>query len=154
MSEQYQINQRELKDGEPISLVAAVASAGIHITSVTPLQVVDNGGGYEFINLAVCYEFQWKSRGNYIWNKTCSVYTVDNMSSQLNSENEKKGLKTHSIYNDLPVDCIDFELVMEDVICKVMEARDQLEDPDDRGRYAYKFIPSGAPKDIKERIWG
>lgn len=153
MSEPYQINQCELKDGEPISLVAAVASAGIHITSVTPLQVVDNGDGYEFINLAVCYEFQWKSRGNYIWNKACSVYTVDNMSSSLNKQNEKEGMSSYQVNSDLPIKGVDFNLVLDDIIREVMEARDQLEDPEDRGRYAYKYIPSGAPEDVKDRIW-
>lgn len=146
-------NITNIKDGEAISLEAAIAGAGINLLSINKISETHNDDNYDFVTVAVAFEFQWRSKGNYIWSKTCRLYTLSDLSSNFTDENDDSGLSIWQNDDLLPVTALDFQPMFDDIILKVMEARDQLESPDNRGRYAYAFIPDGAPKDIKERIW-
>lgn len=154
--EPYTIYERLPIGGEEeINLAAVVASAGVNINSVTPVEITDNGDGYNFVSFMVCYEFQWKSRGNYIWNKTCDIYNLSSVSKNFNSdlddpEDGKSFWADENVSMTIkPIDC--FPMFM-DIVRNVIIARDQLEDPDDRGRYFYNTIPDNLPEHIKVEL--
>ena len=87
---------------------ARLAAASINILSVTPIYKEDDICGYIFN-----YEYQWKSRGNYIWSKDSFI-----------AEDYYLYLDSNFLYNNVILD-------------RVKRIRDILEDPDDRGKYNY-----------------
>lgn len=92
------------------SVTAALAATGVNILGVTRGQscVKDSTFGEHYRDYyTINFEFQWRSRGNYIWSKT--THTTDNGLTEGKIE----------IYN------------------LVRSLRDQLEDPRDRGKYRY-----------------
>ena len=91
---------------EKESLEAALAGAAIHILDITPIQADGTT-----TNLAVTFEFQYKSRGNYVWGNSVHI-SPDYMLSEPDS-------------------------LVAPIIDKVVQAREILEDPKDPGRYNY-----------------
>ena len=87
---------------------ARLAAASINILSVTPIYKEDDIYGYIFN-----YEYQWKSRGNYIWSKDSFI-----------AEDYYLYLDSNFLYNNV-------------ILNRVKRIRDILEDPDDRGKYNY-----------------
>lgn len=87
---------------------AALAGASINILSVTPIYREGDSCGYIFN-----YEYQWKSRGNYIWSKGSFI-----------AEGCYLWIEPNMFYNYVILD-------------RVKKMRDILEDPDDRGKYTY-----------------
>lgn len=87
---------------------ARLAAASINILSATPIYRDNDIGGYIFN-----YEYQWKSRGNYIWSKDSFI-----------AEDCYLYLDSNFLYNDVILD-------------RVKKIRDVLEDPGDRGKYTY-----------------
>lgn len=129
---------------DSISYQSLLAAANIHINSITPVnrETVsyrwESGRGQwedtedTFINIAVSYEFQWKNRGNYIWERMSDIFTV---SSRGDAITEEKQL--YSKEGDGYVQFIDMGEVYMDIYDNVIQYRSELEDPDDRGRYTY-----------------
>lgn len=109
------------------SLAAALAGAAIHILTITPVQGEE--GTNSFI---ITFEFQYKSRGNYVWGS--SVHTAP----------------AHIVIP--PADTSVFKIggwrpitakeLCGPIIAKAVEARSVLEDPDDQGRYNYLELES------------
>lgn len=91
---------------EKESLEAAMAGAAIHILDTTPIQADGTT-----TNLVITFEFQYKSRGNYVWGN--SIYISPDY---MLSEPDK---------------------LVAPIIKKVIRARSMLEDPKDPGRYNY-----------------
>lgn len=89
------------------AVMAILAAASINILSITEVVIEGSGCGY-IIN----YEYQWKSRGNYIWNKNSYVACGD------------YELNPNTAYGPIIID-------------RVKRARNLLEDPNDRGKYTY-----------------
>lgn len=87
---------------------ARLAAASINILSTTPIYRDNDVCGYVFN-----YEYQWKSRGNYIWSKDSFI-----------AEDCYLYLNSNFLYNDVILD-------------RVKRIRDVLEDPGDRGKYTY-----------------
>lgn len=83
------------------NIMAALAAAGINITS-TSLAASDSN-----TNVTICYKFQWRSYGNYIW-----------------SDSMETGGR-------------DVDAVLYRIYESVKEYRKRLEDPEARGRYRY-----------------
>lgn len=88
-------------------VTALLAAASINILSIT--ETIMDGGGCGYI---INYEFQWKSRGNYIWSK--SSYIINN-------------------YYEVSPNIAYAPVILD----RVMRIRDILEDPNDRGKYYY-----------------
>lgn len=88
------------------NIVAALAAAGINITSVSLAMSDGEYGGWSK-GWMVCYKFQWRSYGNYIWSDSVR-YGEQSLSATL-----------YNIYT------------------MVKELREQLEDPTARGKYRY-----------------
>lgn len=89
------------------SVEAALAGAAIHILNITPIQADGTT-----TNLVVTFEFQYKSRGNYVWGNSVHIdYAVDEPGS-----------------------------LVVPIIDKVVQAREILEDPKDPGRYNYLHL--------------
>lgn len=100
----------KLKDGNKIynweKIVAALAAAGINITNVS-LAMSDgeyNGWSKGYV---VCYKFQWRSHGNYIWSDSVA-YGERNLSE-----------------------------ILYEIYTTVKRLRGQLEEPAVRGKYRY-----------------
>lgn len=93
------------------NIVAAMAAAGINITGISTHdgEYTFRGKTVKYCYTAILYEFQWKSRGNYIWSKTLHGGT-ERVEAQL---------------------C--------DIIDTVIDVRKILEDPNDQGNYRYLF---------------
>lgn len=87
---------------------AALAAASINILSVTPVYKENDSFGYIFN-----YEYQWKSRGNYVWSKGSFI--------------------TEGCYLFLDPNVFYNYVILE----RVKKIRDILEEPDDRGVYRY-----------------
>lgn len=90
-----------------VRLAAACAAAGIHINGVTRGQWYNEKDHHYVDRYIVQYEWQWRSRGNYIWSK--SVYMGEN----------------------------DFDDCLYNIYQLVRKMRDKLEDPAVRGKYRY-----------------
>lgn len=88
------------------NITAALAAAGINITSVS-LAMSDGEYGTARTGYMICYKFQWRSHGNYIW-----------------SDSVISGEK-------------DLSATLYKIYCTVKALRDQLEDPQVRGKYRY-----------------
>lgn len=100
------------------SYVAELASAGINILSI---QSLSNK------KCLIIYEFQWKSRNNYIWSKVFGSYEINGADS-----------------------------ISDNIIRDVIIARDELERNNElpgynngRGNYYYLRVPDGLPPHIK-----
>lgn len=100
----------KLKDGNKIynweKIVAALAAAGINITNVSLAMSDGEYNGWSK-GWMVCYKFQWRSYGNYIWSDSVE-YGEQSLSATL--------------YN---------------IYIMVKELRKQLEAPTARGKYRY-----------------
>lgn len=170
----YTILERDLYDGAEMVPAAALASACINVLSVTRLKNFDAKHylqhyekhydcGVELkdegIAIAVCYEFQWKNRGNYTWSKVFNTYTLDDSSYRLmvgahgdyDEESEKYYKAYHYPEDFSPHSICDISIsVVEQIVREVILTRDQLEDPEDRGFYTYYWVPEDLPEHIKK----
>lgn len=129
---------------DSISYQSLLAAANIHINGITPVnrETVSyrwecGKGQWEntedtFINIAVNYEFQWKNRGNYIWERMSDIFTVSSRGYAITKEDQ-----LYSKEGDGYIQLIDMGEVYMDIYDNVIQYRSELEDPDDRGRYTY-----------------
>jgi hypothetical protein len=101
------------------SLEAALAGAAIHILSITPIMGEDGTRC-----LIITFEFQYKSRGNYVWGNSVHMVPAEVM--------EKHPDRAFPSYRD-PTP----EEIVAPLIDKAIAARQVLEDPKDPGRYNY-----------------
>ena len=104
------------------SLEAALAGAAIHILTITPVQ--GEGSTDSFV---ITFEFQYKSRGNYVWGS--SVYTAP-----AHIATPPADTSVFKISGWRPITAKE---LCGPIITKTVEARSILEDPDDQGRYNY-----------------
>lgn len=172
--EPYTILERDLYDGAELVPAAALAAAGINVLSITRLKNFDSAQYLEkpserytygvkekseYIAIAVCYEFQWKNRGNYTWSKVFNTYTLDDNSNCLmvgmyttpSEETDKYFNRFHYPQDWSPHSICDISVsVIEQMVREVILARDQLESPDDRGFYMYYWVPEDLPEHIKK----
>ena len=117
--------------------VVALAAARIQINSVTPIgeEVMIDALNPKYkervVTVAVSYEFQWKHRGSYTWERMVDFYHII-----LDAP-----AKVHSDYmpdyDDNPPTGATFWYAQKQIYKDVIRAREQLEDPNDRGEYTY-----------------
>lgn len=129
----------------------ALAAANIHINSITPINTWDMAYRYQVdkshygtvstpvVNVAVSYEFQWKNRGNYIWERMTDIFTLNaDRSSVTKDLTEDALMRDDGGWKQI----IDAKSIYEQIYHRVIEFREELEDPSDRGRYTYYLSES------------
>lgn len=128
----------------------ALAAANIHINSITPINEWDLHYKFEssksyyeksstpVVNVAVSYEFQWKNRGNYIWERMTDIFTIS------------AGMNATAAFTDIELtrkdggwkQIVTAKHIYEQIYHRVIKFREELEDPSDRGRYTYYLSES------------
>lgn len=129
---------------DSISYQSLLAAANIHINGIVPVNTEKVEYSWEsgknqwektegtFVNIVVNYEFQWKNRGNYIWERMSDIFTVSSRGDVITKEEQ-----LYSKEGDGYIQLIDMGEVYMDIYDNVIQYRSELEDPDDRGRYTY-----------------
>ena len=141
---------------DTLSDEAALAAANIHINSITPINTWELNYKHEVdashygvvgtpvVNIAVSYEFQWKNRGNYIWERMTGIFTIDQGAEGLQNFNETELLTDNGGWRQIVAPSMD--AVYEQIYHRVIRFREELEDPADRGRYTY-YLPEDDMED-------
>lgn len=126
---------------------AALAAANIHINGITPVNTWDLTYKYQIdrshygststpvVNVAVSYEFQWKNRGNYIWERMSDIFAVSAGISATEAFTEEELTRANGGWKQIVAPSMDS--IYEQIYRKVIQFREELEDPDDRGKYTY-----------------
>lgn len=125
---------------DQLDSVAALAAARIQINNATPIgeetfiDKADPDNTVKVITLAVSYEFQWKHRGSYTWERMVGFYHATVPGPTYVSESLMPD-------EDHPISEVSDWGMQYSIYQDVIRAREQLEDPSDRGEYTYYLDP-------------
>lgn len=126
---------------------AALAAANIHINGITPVNTWDLSCKYQVdkshygltsthvVNVAVSYEFQWKNRGNYIWERMSDIFAIDAGINATEAFTEEELTRANGGWKQIVAPSM--TPIYEQIYHKVIQFREELEDPADRGKYTY-----------------
>lgn len=139
---------------DTLSDEAALAAANIHINGITPVNTWDLDYKYQVdkshygltstpvVNIAVNYEFQWKNRGNYIWERMSDIFAISAEVSAAKAFTEEELTRADGGWKQIVAPSM--LPIYEQIYRKVIQFREELEDPADRGRYTYYLSENDA----------
>lgn len=136
---------------DTISMPSVLTAAKIRLNSVSPLhkeklRVYNKSNPKmtmsecDFLDVIVDFEFQWKEDGKYTWAKIVEGYTIHLPEADRSPWDEDDLFTGEDL---LPLPLLRLHDLHLQIYMDVIQYREELEDPDDRGKYTYYLDAEG-----------